>query len=74
VTAHFADGSSARGDILVGADGVNSRVRQQYLPHAPRLDTGGTGIQGKVWLTGALRARLPARLQDGPAMIFGPGG
>jgi salicylate hydroxylase len=74
VTAHFADGSSASGDILVGADGGNSRVRQQYLPHAPRLDTGVTGIQGKVWLTDARRGRLPARLPDGPAMIFGPGG
>jgi salicylate hydroxylase len=74
VTAHFADGSSASGDILVGADGGNSRVRRQYLPHAPRLDTGATGIQGKVWLTEGIRAQLPARLPDGPAMIFGPGG
>jgi salicylate hydroxylase len=74
VTAHFADGSSVGGDILVGADGANSRVRQLYLPHAPRLDTGVAGIQGKVWLTDALRPRLPARLHDGPAMIFGPGG
>jgi salicylate hydroxylase len=49
-------------------------VRQLYLPRASRLDTGVTGIQGKVWLTDALRARLPARLPDGPAMIFGPGG
>jgi salicylate hydroxylase len=74
VTAHFTDGSSASGDILVGADGGNSRVRQQYLPHAPRLDTRVTGIQGRVWLTDDIRARLPARLPDGPAMIFGPGG
>jgi salicylate hydroxylase len=74
VTAHFADGGSASGDILAGADGGNSRVRRQYLPHAPRLDTGVTGIQGKVWLTDGLRAQLPARLPDGPAIIFGPGG
>lgn len=27
VTAHFADGSTATGDLLVGADGVNSTTR-----------------------------------------------
>jgi salicylate hydroxylase len=74
VTAHFADGSSATADLLVGADGGASRVRRQYLPHAERIDTGVTGIQGKVWLTDQIRALLPPRLSQGPAMIPGPGG
>jgi 2-polyprenyl-6-methoxyphenol hydroxylase-like FAD-dependent oxidoreductase len=35
VTAHFADGSSARADVLVGADGVHSTVRRLIDPDAP---------------------------------------
>lgn len=36
VVAQFEDGSEARGDILVGADGVHSRVRNIIDPNAPR--------------------------------------
>jgi 2-polyprenyl-6-methoxyphenol hydroxylase-like FAD-dependent oxidoreductase len=32
VTAHFADGTQEKADLLVAADGVFSTVRQQYLP------------------------------------------
>ncbi|MFE9360930.1 FAD-dependent oxidoreductase [Streptomyces olivaceoviridis] len=32
VTAHFADGSTAGGDLLIGADGLNSTVRGLLLP------------------------------------------
>ncbi|RPF38930.1 NAD(P)/FAD-dependent oxidoreductase [Streptomyces sp. TLI_185] len=33
VTAHFTDGSTATGDLLIGADGLNSTVRRQITPH-----------------------------------------
>jgi 2-polyprenyl-6-methoxyphenol hydroxylase-like FAD-dependent oxidoreductase len=35
VTAHFADGTSATADVLVGADGVHSVVRRLIDPQAP---------------------------------------
>jgi hypothetical protein len=43
VTAFFADGTTAAGHVLVGADGTGSNVRKQYLPHAQIVDTGIVG-------------------------------
>jgi FAD-dependent urate hydroxylase len=47
VIARFADGTVARGDFLVGSDGLHSRTRQIIAPNAPKpsytglISTGG---------------------------------
>ncbi|MFG1678875.1 FAD-dependent oxidoreductase [Nonomuraea sp. NPDC049269] len=48
VTAHFADGSTVTGDVLVAADGVNSVIRRRLLPHARVVDTGLRQLYGKI--------------------------
>lgn len=67
VTATLADGRTARGDVLVGADGIRSAVRAQRLPDVPIIPTGvqGIGVYGRVPLTPELRAIVPANLMDG---------
>jgi len=57
VTAHFADGGTATADVLIGADGANSRVRRQLLPHAQRIDTGILTVAGKRSLADATLPR-----------------
>ncbi|WP_405496454.1 FAD-dependent oxidoreductase [Streptomyces sp. NBC_00096] len=59
VTAHFADGTTATGDVLVAADGINSVVRRQYLPHAQIMDSGVRQVYGKVPLNDETRALFP---------------
>ncbi|ACA18275.1 monooxygenase FAD-binding [Methylobacterium sp. 4-46] len=61
VTAHFADGSTARGDLLIGADGIGSAVRAQFAPEAAPLYAGYVAWRGLVEeadLSGETRAAL----------------
>ncbi|MFM9451387.1 FAD-dependent oxidoreductase [Streptomyces europaeiscabiei] len=41
VTAHFADGTQASADILIGADGIRSTVRSLIDPAAPQPNYAG---------------------------------
>jgi 2-polyprenyl-6-methoxyphenol hydroxylase-like FAD-dependent oxidoreductase len=68
VVAHFDDGTTAEGDILVAADGGGSRVRRQLLPDAPLIDTGVVAIGGKVFLD-VNRDRVAPPLRDGMCLV-----
>lgn len=48
VTAHFRNGAQARGDLLIGADGIRSAVRAQFAPQARPQYAGYIAWRGLV--------------------------
>ncbi|HUQ61312.1 NAD(P)/FAD-dependent oxidoreductase [Lentzea sp.] len=50
ITLRFEDGTTAECDVLVGADGIGSRVREQYLPHAGTEEVGVVAVAGKLFV------------------------
>ena len=74
VEVQLSDGSRAGYDLLVGADGVGSRVAEGLAgrPTAQRLGLGA--IAGRTFLGGADDPTVPPLLRRGPALAVGPGG
>jgi len=74
VTAYFADGSEATGDLLVAADGSGSRVRRQYLPQAKTEETGIVAIAGKLPITDESGKLVPPKVFEGITLMQAPRG
>jgi 2-polyprenyl-6-methoxyphenol hydroxylase-like FAD-dependent oxidoreductase len=74
VMARFADGTTATGDVLIGADGASSHLRSQLLPSAQRVETGIVAVTGKLALNAETRALTPQPIFRGPTLVLGPRG
>jgi 2-polyprenyl-6-methoxyphenol hydroxylase-like FAD-dependent oxidoreductase len=63
----LGDGSTAEGDVLVGADGIRSAIRGQRLPGVRVIEAGihGLGVYGRSPLTADVLENLPPLLLEG---------
>jgi salicylate hydroxylase len=70
----LADGSSAEGDVLVGADGVHSAIRRALLPDVEVIDTGvrGLGVFARTPLPPGVHDALPEILLSGFVIAVDP--
>ncbi len=73
VRAHFADSTSATGDLLVGADGTNSAVRAIVVPDAG-IDDLDYAIYGKTLITPEIMEWFPEVLFDSFNRMTAPDG
>ncbi len=65
VTVHFEGGETARGDILIGADGVRSRVRSQLFGPEEVRFTGFIAYRGLVPME-----LVPPEAMDPPSQVW----
>ncbi len=70
VELFFADGTSAKGDVLVGADGLKSVVRAQFLGSMPATYTG----DGAWRITVPIEKVRKPHLEHVMSVFMGPGG
>ena len=73
ILVRFADGSTIITDLLVAADGINSRVRERQFPQMSPQDSGSVCFYGKTAYSAAIKSRFAPALQTATSIIFAPG-
>ncbi len=72
VTAHFADGTEAGADILIGADGIRSTIRSLIDPSAPQPRYAGLlNFAGRIDDTGLASTDGRMHMVFGKRAFFG---
>jgi 2-polyprenyl-6-methoxyphenol hydroxylase-like FAD-dependent oxidoreductase len=74
VVIHFSDRTTAQADLLVGADGWQSNIRQQLLPDCTPEETGYVAIYGKTLLKQPGKSLMPKELLTTGMNVFGKPG
>jgi salicylate hydroxylase len=70
VTAHFEDGTSERGDLLIGADGIHSQVRERVFGEEKPRFSGQIAYRGLAPAERVAQLGLPLDVTN----WVGPGG
>ncbi|MFC9691824.1 FAD-dependent oxidoreductase [Kribbella sp. NPDC056951] len=70
VSAHFADGTRAEADVLVAADGANSRAWAQLHPEAGQIELPAVAVGGKLYLDEETLGWLPDTLLSGKNIFW----
>jgi 2-polyprenyl-6-methoxyphenol hydroxylase-like FAD-dependent oxidoreductase len=73
LTAHFSDGTTRSSRVIVGADGVHSRTREIFFPHAPRASYAGILHFGGITRTDLRSTGNMMRMIFGHRAFFGYG-
>ncbi len=72
VRSEFADGTSASADVVIGADGGNSKVRPSVTPREP-IYSGVMVVEGSVYNAEAATPRIQRMLGVGKICALGDG-
>jgi len=70
VQVHFKDGTSYQADLVVAADGINSRLSMLKFPGQKLEDTGNINVYGKTYYSAIAKEQIAKVLQLGTSVIF----